>query len=49
MYVLDNPLTDIHAFIGYRYVYVMQAYLIAKCMGPTWGPPGSCRLQVGPM
>ena len=22
--------------------------LIAKFMGPTWGPPGSCRPQVGP-
>ena len=22
---------------------------IAKLMGPTWGPPGSCRSQMGPM
>ena len=22
---------------------------IAKSMGPTWGPPGSCRPQMGPM
>ena len=22
---------------------------IAKFMGPTWGPPGSCRAQMGPM
>ena len=22
---------------------------IAKFMGPTWGPPGSCRSQMGPM
>ena len=22
---------------------------IAKFMGPTWGPPGSCRSQIGPM
>ena len=22
---------------------------IAKYMGPTWGPPGSCRPQMGPM
>ena len=22
---------------------------IAKFMGPTWGPPGSCRPQIGPM
>ena len=23
--------------------------LITRFMGPTWGPPGSCRPQVGPM
>ena len=23
--------------------------LIAKSMGPTWGPPGSCRPHMGPM
>ena len=23
--------------------------LIARIMGPTWGPPGSCRPQMGPM
>ena len=37
---------------------VMRKYLhkrpelttqIAKFMGPTWGPPGSCRPQMGPM
>ena len=22
---------------------------IAKFMGPTWGPPGSCRPHMGPM
>ena len=22
---------------------------VAKFMGPTWGPPGSCRPQMGPM
>ena len=22
---------------------------IARFMGPTWGPPGSCRTQMGPM
>ena len=22
---------------------------ITRFMGPTWGPPGSCRLQMGPM
>ena len=28
-------------------IYVMTQ--IAKFMGPTWGPPGSCRPQMGPM
>ena len=26
-----------------------QTPQIAKFMGPTWGPPGSCRPQMGPM
>ena len=26
-----------------------QSSQIAKFMGPTWGPPGSCRPQVGPI
>ena len=28
---------------------VLMLSQIAKFMGPTWGPPGSCRPQVGPM
>ena len=24
-------------------------YTVAKFMGPTWGPPGFCRPQMGPM
>ena len=31
------------------YVPVWIFSQIAKFMGPTWGPPGSCRPQVGPM
>ena len=35
---------------GSRYSNVQQrAAQIAKFMGPTWGPPGSCRPQMGPM
>ena len=30
----------------YDYVILSQ---IPKFMGPTWGPPGSCRPQIGPM
>ena len=29
--------------------YVMMPYKIARFMGPTWGPPRSCRPQMGPM
>ena len=29
-------------------IYRMSSQ-IAKFMGPTWGPPGSCRPQLGPM
>ena len=28
---------------------LMMVPQIAKFMGPTWGPPGSCRPQMGPM
>ena len=28
---------------------ILQATQIAKFMGPTWGPPGSCRPQMGPI
>ena len=32
-------------------VHVTDIWLtqVAKFMGPTWGPPGSCRPQMGPM
>ena len=29
--------------------YVSYLSQIANIMGPTWGPPGSCRPQMGPM
>ena len=28
---------------------MLSVSLIARFMGPTWGPPGSCRPQMGPM
>ena len=33
-------------FLTFCYMHV---YLIARFMGPTWGPSGSDRTQVGPM
>ena len=40
--------------IGHRWIPLIKVQLcgkpqIAKFMGPTWGSPGSCRPQVGPM
>ena len=31
------------------WIYSLIHHQIAKFMGPTWGPPGSCRPQMGPM
>ena len=30
-------------------IFQLLSTLIAKFMGPTWGPPGSCRPHMGPM
>ena len=32
-----------------KYTAAYATFQIAKAMGPTWGPPGSCRPQMGPM
>ena len=32
-----------------RFPLQIASTQIAKFMGPTWGPPGSCRPQMGPM
>ena len=32
-----------------KHTVVCTGAQIAKFMGPTWGPPGSCRPQMGPM
>ena len=35
---------------GPQYVFIRSVYTqIANFMGPTWGLPGSCRPQMGPM
>ena len=31
------------------FIRMQDVTQIAKLMGPTWGPPGSCRPQMGPM
>ena len=41
-----------HSFlldISLRHNTSIIATQIAKFMGPTWGPPGSCRPQMGPI
>ena len=35
--------------IGDMLCHVSLATQIAKFMGPIWGPPGSCRPQMGPL
>ena len=50
LYYVLEPKIDISIQILYFYVdsnYILT--LIAKFMGPTSGPPGSCRPQMGPM
>ena len=34
---------------GLRFCYIQLTPQIAKFMEPTWGPPGFCRPQMGPM
>ena len=38
-----------HVAINTNLTFKEKATQIAKFMGPTWGPPGSCRPQMGPM
>ena len=40
-----------NARVRYDLIHQVPAdmFQIAKFMGPTWGPPGSCRPQMGPM
>ena len=35
--------------LRYQPAVLLCASLIARFMGPTWNPPGTCRPQVGPM
>ena len=42
----DRPLISQPSNTGMRNYITTQ---IAKFMGPTWGPPGSCRPQMGPV
>ena len=43
IYILDKWLQFVLSCLITMYTQ------IAKFMGPTWGPPGSCRPQMGPM
>ena len=45
---INKPsLRDIRPTVKWGIALVISQ--IARIMGPTWDPPGSCRLQVGPM
>ena len=39
----------IYTFVAFSLYHRGKQSQIAKFMGPTWGPPGSCRPQMGPM
>ena len=41
--------TDFRLGISTKRLHFLMISQIAKFMGPTWGPPGSCRPQMGPM
>ena len=36
-------------YLSFFPLYFQQNSQIAKFIGPTWGPPGSCQPQMGPM
>ena len=44
-----NPNTDEIGSVGLTSTFLQNETQIAKFMGPTWGPPGSFRPQMGPM
>ena len=48
-YAHDNLLRSRHAIPSTFAVWHSSGSQIAKFMGPTWGPSGSCRPQIGPM
>ena len=47
-YSLDDICSSIQFGININWV-VFRSTQITKFMGPAWGPPGSCRPQMGPM
>ena len=48
-FTFQNQIT-LHVPQIYRLMCIIFMYArIAKFMGPKWGPPGSCRPQMGPM
>ena len=47
---LLNHIYIYNRYVAYKFKFVhVCPDRIAKFMGPTWGPPGSCRPQMGPM
>ena len=43
-----NNLGYVHVTLCIFWGHIMNITQIAKFMGPTWGPPGSCRSQMDP-
>ena len=45
--IYDHPMYSLGIWSDWPYLNLCVQ--IAKFMGPTWGPPGSCRPQMGPL
>ena len=49
LYIKDNLKCKKMWTTNRNFVFGFRMPQIAKFMGPTWGPPGSYQLQMGPM
>ena len=47
--VIINPLEVPETYPASKFLTLQILALIARCVGPTWGPSGADRTQVGPM
>ena len=46
---IENQVTNVLIVLKTQEYKETRGPLIARFMGPTWDPPGSCCPQVGPM
>ena len=48
-YIAIFPCSAVYMVFHTTPIFLSKTPQITKFMGPTWGPPGSCRPQMGPM